>query len=242
MIKIAICDDEKVFLDVIARNIQTCFDCLSVEIEIKTFQHSSSFLNHVKNNSIDVAFLDIDMPKKSGFDLASVLHKSSINTLIIFVTSKHDLVYDSFEYHPFFFVRKTSFQNMKDELHHISKKIYAYYKQSKQIDVQDIVAGTLPVTLSDIKYIQSEKHYLLYYLNSNSKTPFKERGTLDAKSLELLDYDFCRPHQRYLLNMRYIDNFSTILDRIVLTTGETIPLTKRQRETVLECYRIYRRK
>ena len=63
-------------------------------------------LEVMSNNAYDLIISDIMMPEMSGFDVAEIIRQESLATHIIFVTSKRELVYSSFEYSPFYFICK----------------------------------------------------------------------------------------------------------------------------------------
>jgi two-component SAPR family response regulator len=73
---------------------------------IYPFSGAGALINYMDSTYFDVIFLDIDMPEITGFDAAKKVKEISPESKIIFVTSKHDLVYNSFEYQPFYFIRK----------------------------------------------------------------------------------------------------------------------------------------
>lgn len=50
------------------------------------FDNPFKVIEFAKNNPIDVAFLDIEMPEMNGIELAKELKKIDINIQIVFVT------------------------------------------------------------------------------------------------------------------------------------------------------------
>lgn len=81
---------------------------------------SAQMMEYIQTNVIDVVFLDIDMSVFSGMDIAAFLNEKHPNTILIFVTSHDALVYQSFQYHPFGFVRKTY---LREELQDVLERI-----------------------------------------------------------------------------------------------------------------------
>ena len=66
MIKIAICDDEKIVLDKICSKVQNAFSEINCTTEIFKTHKPFDLVEHIKNSTTDVLFLDIDMPTYSG--------------------------------------------------------------------------------------------------------------------------------------------------------------------------------
>ena len=148
MLNIAICDDEKLFLQFLQKSLNEIFRELSIVASIHCFSNSSDMLTH--HNNFDIVFLDIDMPQLSGFDSAEKLRAKSLDTYIIFVSSKHELVYKSFEYTPFYFICKTSPQNVYNEIKHAVTKLSSVFAQNKRIAISDAVLGEDTIYLKDI--------------------------------------------------------------------------------------------
>ena len=67
MIRIAIVDDEKLFLERIRKLLIQIMDSSDVEYSISTYIDSDNFLN--SDLQFDLLLFDIDMPKINGFDL-----------------------------------------------------------------------------------------------------------------------------------------------------------------------------
>ena len=115
--KIAVCDDESKILEEIAAFIEKEFP----GSRVLTFSDGQSFLSAVKSapeKEPEVLLIDIDMPGMSGMEVAAALAEEKSRTLIVFVTAHDELVYDSFKYHPFAFVRK---KYLEDELRAVLK-------------------------------------------------------------------------------------------------------------------------
>ena len=242
MLRIAVCDDEKIFTDNLGYRLTALFENLSVNIEISAFQNADLLIRAYRSNAFDVVFLDIDMPAISGFDAAKAIRDISNKTMIIFVTSKRDLVFDSFEFQPFYFICKSSTKSFSDDLKNAVEKIAAFTRQSRNIEINDCYAGKLLVPAGDILYIKSEKHYLLYYLNNSDDLPIRERGKLSDREAELLEYDFLKPHQRYLVNMNSIWRFDSLLNIITLVNKDKIPISKSLKAKALEAFMIFKRR
>ncbi len=242
MLRIAVCDDEKIFTDNLRYHLTAMFENLSVNIEISDFQNASLLIRAYRSNAFDVVFLDIDMPAMSGFDAAKAIRDISNKTMIIFVTSKRDLVFDSFEFQPFYFICKSSTESFSNDLKNAVEKISAFTRQSRNIEINDCYAGKTLVPAGDILYIKSEKHYLLYYLNNSDELPIRERRKLGDREDEMLEYDFFKPHQRYLVNMNSVWRFDSLLNIITLTNKDKVPISKGLKAKALERYMIFKRR
>ena len=78
-------------------------------------------LELMKNNKdyVDVVFLDIDMPKISGLDVAAKMRSINQEVLLVFISAHEQYVFDSIDYSPIKYIRKLK---MHDEIELALKK------------------------------------------------------------------------------------------------------------------------
>ena len=100
--RIYLCDDEQKIRD----EISTAVAEVLPEADVKPFSDGSSLLEQMNQERCDILLLDIDMPELSGMEVAAKLTELPRKPLLVFVTNHDELVYESFRYHPFGFVRK----------------------------------------------------------------------------------------------------------------------------------------
>lgn len=82
MIRIAICDDNKSTLVQLEKYIDNGFRQYTTDISISSFDNGQLLLTANNREKFDVLFLDIDMPKITGFDIAKSLRKSFSNCFL----------------------------------------------------------------------------------------------------------------------------------------------------------------
>ncbi len=241
MMRLAVCDDEKIFLDIVSQNLIEITRKLNLDCKIDLYRSGDLLLHRHAEQPYDVLLLDIDIPDKTGFDIAQAVRQNSIKTFIIFVTAKTDLVYSSFEYQPFDFIRKNT-GDLKAELLKVFERLRRHFEQSRIIEIIDSRVP-ISVAINDIIYIQSDRHYLLYYTKKrDSNDPIKERCTLPEKENEYKKYSFIKTHTRYMVNAEHIARFDTLLNTIVMDNGSQVPISQKYRDSALDEYRSYIRR
>lgn len=242
MIRIAVCDDDRHYLDTISGELEKLLKNQQIEMEIEAFDSGHSILQRHRQSPFDVLFLDIDMPDVTGFEIAKSIRVTSPRAYVIFVTCKHDLVYESFEYQPFYFLCKSAEQNLMGDLHRILGKLLPLYKQSRMTEIADRAIGSLYIPIKDILYIQSDRHYLLYHLTKDDPVPIRERKVLSVKEDELSSFDFFKPHRRYLVNMHHVGRFDLTVNAVLMSNGASIPISRSLRDEAFEHYRKFMRR
>ena len=100
--KIMAVDDEKHALD----SIKESLAAVMPEAEVVTFQRGDYALDYAKQNSVDVAFLDISMPVIGGVELAKELKRVNPQINIVFCTAYGDYAMDAVRLHASGYVLK----------------------------------------------------------------------------------------------------------------------------------------
>lgn len=235
MIRIAVCDDDNVLLEHAYDEIKSAADKLGKEYMIQTFQDGNIMLTQVaKEISVfDILFLDIDMPSISGFEVAEILRRVNGNLVLIFLTSMEHLVYESFKYKPFRFIRK---QKMEEEIEAVLCSAVAEAERIAgapyRFKTED---GDIKLSSSDIMYIEclnrkvqlkmKDKQYSLVGLRFNEIVN------------ELRNKGFVLIHRTCLVNLKYVFSIGRI--DITLDNGEKLPMSRYKMKEVKKAFTLY---
>lgn len=217
MYSIAICDDELKALELLQRLIKEKFNELKIQANFFETNKPEELLDILKKESIDALFLDIDMPKISGMDIGEyLLSNGDNNTLLIFVTNHDTLVYKSFKYHPFGFIRKSHLnEEISEVIEGVSKKL-----ESKNDSLLIKINNELvKININDILYFEGEANYVNLY-TKNEKLKFRE--TLSNLEKKLSDKGFIRVHKGYLICEKEV--FLINSKEVKLNNGTIIPI------------------
>lgn len=210
--KIALCDDELKILEEIASFIKKEFP----GNQIKTFSSGQAFLDD--GDKPDLLLLDIDMPGLNGMELAAALASEKSQTLIVFVTAHDELVYDSFKYHPFAFVRKKYLlEELTSVLNDCKKEIES---RNKHFIFQSS-SQTVNLALIDIIYFEGQANYLAIHTSNGI---YKMRSTMAAVEEELKSSGFLRIHKGFLINLEHIRILKT--EELEMDNGVVLPIGK----------------
>lgn len=226
MLKIAVCDDEIYFVnkfsDLLVKN-------LTLDIKkLDTFTNPAALL---KSKEIyDLLFLDINMPKISGIEIARNYNMRETN--IVFVTGKESLVFDAYNStNSFGFVRKS-------RLHEDLQSVIYRYNQSFQSDECLILKSgsqIVRVRCSDILYIEKIINNIVVH---TTKGDFSERNTIANVEKTLDSCGFVRTHIGYLVNMEHI--YLIEKNDVILSNAEKVPVSRHNAKNVK--YKFLRKK
>ena len=227
--KIAVCDDENKIVEEITSYIKKDFPVS----EVRTYSNGESFLAASEERP-EVLLLDIDMPGISGMEVAAALTREKVSTLIVFVTAHDELVYDSFKYHPFAFVRKKFLEEeLKIVLSDCEKQLMSRNKKFVFQNASKLVT----LSQSDILYFEGQANYLAIHTTSDE---YKMRSTMAGVEKELEDSDFLRIHKGFLVNLEHIRVLKT--EELELDNGTVLPIGKSYSEAAKKSILKYMRR
>lgn len=238
MITIAVCDDNIQFARFLTDKIKTIcalkiperYMC-QIAIEMSS---SKAVLEYIKENTINILFLDIDMPKENGFQLAEKINQIRPDTIIIFVSSHENYVFSSFEYSPFRFLRKSK---LKYELEDALIKAVDRHMSNTQVIAIRTEYENIELRTKDILYIRSEGNY---YIICGFDFEYKCRGTMSQAEDIIQKYGFFRINSGCIVNMDKVKRFESpnrlLLDNTILY------ISQRKVSAFKEAYMLFTRK
>lgn len=230
LLKVAICDDMQNELEKIKTALRAyeqahpelCFD-------VDEYHTALDILNAVeKEKTYDIALLDICMPGVLGTDIAKEMLAKAPDTNIIFLTISDEYAVEAFAMNATHYLLKPFTQEQFD-----AALERAVAKVPEEIVLSlTCVDGMYRVRASEIVFIESQRHYLLFHL-SGGKT-LRQRGKLAQMYEELQEYpEFIRVGASYIANLIFVRKVSASI--IELSNGK-IPIPRRSSVEVQRAY------
>ncbi len=186
-----------------------------------------------------ILFLDIQMPKLSGFDVVELLGKEA--PIIVFVTAYDEYALKAFEAHAIdYLLKPVNKKRLTKTIKHIDDSIFYRRGQAipealndykkHQLPLQRILIhdrGRVQVILAEnIIYIQAQDDYVMIQTANGSFMKYERMSRLES----LLDPNiFFRVHRSYILNLNYlkkIESYSKDSKTAVLKNGKEIPVSR----------------
>ena len=88
MIKIAVLDDEPIFLEKISRKVDVIYKECHIKAEVDRYSNGKVLLDEVKDGKrYDIYVLDVEVPGISGVELGRQLREISEVSFILFLTA-----------------------------------------------------------------------------------------------------------------------------------------------------------
>lgn len=230
---LAICDDDILLCANLRRKL-AAFDTGGNKLLVDEYHSGEELLKGACRCNYDAVFLDLYMEGMSGFDTAKALAERKSEARIIFLTSNESLVFDSFEYKPFYFLRK---ENYTEVLPKVMARLKTVLNQNGTF-LLDGKNEKESIAVSSICYVASDKHNVVIY---TPKYSYEVRKTMTETSKQLEPYDFVRIHKQYLVNLKYVKKVNMRDETVLLMNDTVLDMSRRCKDTVLERFTQYQR-
>lgn len=197
------------------------------------FSNAEAAQTFVIQNSPDIIFLDIQMPKLNGIELLKTL---STRPVSVFTTANHNFAMDAYNLDVVdYLVKPFSFERFLQA----AEKAIALAKGKTGVKNSNTNAPAyitvkadyklLRINLDDIKYIEGWSEYV--------KIHTKERVVITLESLRNLELAlpaaaFLRIHKSFIVNTNLIQSFNT--QEISLTDSNNLPIGKVYKDEVMQ--------
>ena len=227
--RIAICDDESQIRELLKEKIEKYYFSQNIEFQIQTYGSGEQLLKQ-DLDSIDVLFLDVDMPGKNGMDTAREIRKTNKEMLIIFLTAYSEFVFESFKVDAFrYLVKPLKDEELAEVLQAVQKKLYVDDEEYLSFQFQNEIYN---VRYSDILYIEGMRDKIWLYCKDDQT--YRWRGTLKALQEQLAGRGFFQVHRSYIINMGKIQKYNS---QSVLLEGDCeVPISRYKLEAFKEEY------
>lgn len=214
-IKCIAVDDEPLALGLVMNNIERIpfLKCTA------GFNSAAKAKDYLKDNKVDLIFLDIQMPGLNGMEMA----KTISDTMIIFTTAYDSYAIEGFEVSAVDYVLKPVMFDRFEKACFKAREIYElknkFPKEEPTITIR-ADHKNIKVLLKDILYVEGLKDYVKIFIEGEDK-PLLTRINLKGFNAQLPDSTFKRVHKSYVVNVKKI----TAIGSGVLNLGKTeLPL------------------
>ncbi|MDO6737441.1 LytTR family DNA-binding domain-containing protein [Wenyingzhuangia sp. 2_MG-2023] len=220
MFKCVVIDDEE-----LARMLlKSYIDQLDFLEFVKEFENPLEAMATLKSGTIDVVFLDIQMPEIKGTDFANMIPQ---NTKIIFTTAYSEYAIKGFELNALdYLLKPITFERFLKAVSKLESNIAKKEINNKTTLTVKSGYDLHKLNIDEILYIESDSEYVIFH-TSNKKIMSNQ----SLKSLEkTLDAAiFMRVHRSFIVN---ITKVTTLKGRDLILTDILIPVSDSYYENV----------
>lgn len=226
MLRIMICDDNSSETNKLKTIIQQHLDLNAIEFEICETDSGESLIRDYSDykHKFDIFFLDIEMKILNGVETAKKIRENNIDAIIIFVTGYSEYVYEGYDVHAFNYILKP--YKREKILRILDEALIELKSKENNFLLLDLPnKGLYKVKWNDIIYFKSDRRKVIAVTCDNEFSYYEKLDNLEKK----LSNSFVRIHQRYIVNISYIDFISK---KEVSIRGEILPISRQRQNEV----------
>ena len=207
MLHIAICDDEKYFVQYLTDLLNQYSKETGRNIKITPYYDGMELIEKY-DPTIDLIFLDIQMKMVDGLHAAERIRQMDETVGIIFLTTLTQYGLEGYKYHATnYIIKPMKYARLKSEMD-------KFVERSQKED-----APSLVITNRNLMFHTEQENIICY-------------KSMKEVERELCDKDFARCHTSYIVNLFYVKGIKKL--DIELITGEVIPISQPKRKEFME--------
>lgn len=231
MIKIAICDDERRFVDQIRDILEEYCEEIGQMVYIERFYDGRMLLDQYSCR-FDMIFLDIRMPQIDGMEAAKRIRGRDPDVTIIFLTSILDRAIDGYRVKAANYLKKPV---KKEQLiHEIDVWIENTRMKKQECLLVDNKEGQFRIPIGSISYVETYGRNLLIHTEKQEIVCYKKLKQIKER---LEPYGFAQSHKSILVNMSYVNNIEG--NEIILITEDKLQVSRSMKKEFMQQLAVY---
>lgn len=230
MLKIAVVDDENIYIEQITDYIAQYAKEKNRDIQTESFRDGSQLMKQYRSQ-YDIILLDIEMEEMSGMDTAREIRKVNQDVVLVFITNMAQYAINGYEVGALDYVLKPlNYYTFSVRLERAVARVKTRQKEDILLSLPD---GIRRLMADSIYYIEVQNRMLHYHTQEGI---FTVRGTLQGAEEQLRESHFVRCNHWYLVNLQYV---TEIRKNIVIVAEDELEISRRNKTAFLSALTDY---
>lgn len=199
MIRIAIVEDEELYVSTLLKYLKEYEKTTGEDLDITIYRDGDEITSEYKAQ-FDIILMDIEMKFVDGMTAAEEIRKQDSEVIIIFITNMTQYAIRGYEVDALDYVLKpVSYFSFSQKLSRAISRMRK--RKGRQITVP-VKGGVKRMETSDIYYIESEGHNLIYHTRTEDVV---SAATMKSAEEMLAGMNFSRGNKCYLINLEHVE-------------------------------------
>lgn len=233
-IEIYMCDDDQEYIFRAQQEIKAIAGT-ERELTFTVFDSGEEMIAQCKTHCADVLFLDIEMPGMNGFEVAETIQEFYNDVLIIFMTGYDHMVFHSFKYRPFWFVRKSHIRELDIVIPSLFEKLDLIYDNLNTVKYISVNNEIYEIDVKTLKMICSYRHHIFLMDETHGET--KIRAKLQDVESQMSELHFVKIQKGVIINLRYVTKITS--RKIIIKDGTDFNIGRERLQAVRNAFQRY---
>jgi DNA-binding LytR/AlgR family response regulator len=196
---------------------------------VKSCESSMEAFNILRDQKIDLVFLDIEMPKMSGIELLK-----NLDTMpqVILITSHSEYALESYELSVTDFIVKpvapARFLKAVSKARTVSESQSGGASDGDKTLFVKADSRLVQINTNDLLWIEALGNYVIIHTTKEKLTVHTTMKEIEAK---LSDVDFIRVHRSFIVRL---DKIESIEDNFIVIIGKNISIGRAYKEELIK--------
>ena len=218
--KIAICDDDELFIDSTCALLEQWAVKNNIHLTLFRFTNGDDLIDAHRKECMNLIILDVIMPLFNGMDTARELRCADLTVPIIFLTSSREFAVDSYEVKAFnYLIKPVDAGKLSDVLNDFLKTL----NLPKNTFTAQTSDDFLQIMISDVDYLEAQNKQVLFHMWDGRMIAVHERFSKCAEVFSP-ETGFCHCHRSYIVNLDKVKQFSK--SEITTFNHAAIPISR----------------
>ena len=232
-IKIALCDDQEQYIDMLMKHVERYGNEVDTEFNITVYNSGRKLIDDIKTDSkmYDIVFLDVEMPEINGLKIAEAIRQMSEDIVLCFVTGHEQYAREAYQVEALgYIVKPVAYNELKKLLRRavIMVKYEHDNRKSGKNYIEVPVSGDKRIIdVRTIKYIEKNRNQcILHFSDSELKCYESLKKMYSRLDNELFVYS----HQGYIVNF---DEIKEVKENVIcFGRNVEVPVSRRRYKEV----------
>ena len=216
--RIAVCDDEPQARELAQACAVQWAHKHGYSVEVRQFPTGDAFLfQYEEDKAWDILLLDVEMPGRSGVELAKAVRQQNKRTQIVFITGYADYIAEGYDVSPLHYLLKPL---DREKLFSVLGRAAKRLDESGRALLVELPEELVGVTLYEVEYLEVRGNYVTVHTGREAYTVKKALSALERE----LDARFFRVGRSFVVNLGKVRRATK--KEAILESGSAVPLPR----------------
>lgn len=227
MVRVGLVDDDREHTQMLRTYLARYGQEADVQFQVEAFWDGLSFVEDY-DGSLDIVFLDIEMPHMDGMTAARIIRERDASLAIVFITNMAQYAVNGYEVDAVdFMVKPVGYFNFARKLERALRFLHKRAQRTILLADED---GVVRLSASDVWYVEKDRDYLVYHTDQGE---FRKRGTMKAEREVFQGLPFEECTSGCLVNLERVQRIGR---EHVCLKGKQLPLSRRMKKDFTRSY------